>query len=47
LTGVSGGNAVAEKEIDIAYNVDGTIASIDRYLASQLVVEADYAYEGT
>ena len=40
-----GRNAVAEKEIDIAYNADSTIASIDRYLDSQLVVEGDYSYD--
>ena len=40
--GVTGGNAVAEKEIDIAYNSDDSISSLSRYLDGQLVVTADY-----
>ena len=43
--GVTGGNAVAQKEIDITYSDAGQIASIDRYQDGQLAVEADYSYD--
>jgi RHS repeat-associated protein len=43
--GVSGGDAVAEKEIDIVYNDDNTIAEINRYQDGQLVVTGDYSYD--
>jgi fibronectin-binding autotransporter adhesin len=43
--GVTGGNAVAEKEIDFAYDDDGLLLSIDRYENGQLTVEADYTYD--
>jgi len=38
--GVTGGNAVALKEITLAYNDAGQITSIDRYENGQLAVEA-------
>jgi len=44
--GVAGGNAVAEKRIELAYNEDGQLASIDRYQDGQLAVEGDYSYDG-
>jgi hypothetical protein len=43
--GVTGGNAVATKGIDITYNDASQIVSIDRYQDGQLAVEADYAYD--
>jgi uncharacterized delta-60 repeat protein/RHS repeat-associated protein len=43
--GVTSGNAVATKEIDLVYNDAGQIASIDRYQDGQLTVEADYSYD--
>ena len=43
--GVTGGNAVALKEIDLAYNTAGQIVSIDRYENGQLAVEGDYSYD--
>ncbi len=43
--GVTGGNAVALKEIDLAYNDAGQIVSIDRYENGQLAVEGDYSYD--
>jgi RHS repeat-associated protein len=44
-SGVSGGNMVAEKEIDLTYNSDGTFQSITRMLGSQTVVTGTYAYD--
>jgi len=44
-TSQSGGNAVAEKEIDLTYNEDNQVASITRSLDSELVVTADYDYD--
>ena len=41
--GVEGGNGVATKEIDIAYNDANQIVSIDRYQDGQLVVGGDYS----
>ncbi len=43
--GVEGGNAVAEKEIDLTYNDSGQLVSIDRYQDGQLAVEGDYSYD--
>ncbi len=43
--GIDGGNAVAEKQIDLAYNDAGQLVSVDRYLDGQLAVEADYSYD--
>jgi YD repeat-containing protein len=43
--GVTGGNAVAAKEIDLAYNDAGQLTSIDRYENGQLAVEGDYSYD--
>jgi RHS repeat-associated protein len=43
--GVTGGNAVAEKEITLAYNDAGQLLSIDRYENGQLAVEGDYSYD--
>ncbi len=45
--GQSGGNAVAEKEIDLSYNASGQVASVTRYLDGQLVVVADYEYDAS
>ncbi len=42
---VDAGNAVAEKQIDLAYNDAGQLVSVDRYLDGQLAVEADYSYD--
>ncbi len=43
--GVSGGDAVANKEIDLTYNSDGELATVDRYQDGQLAVEGDYTYD--
>ena len=43
--GVTGGNAVALKEIDLAYNTANQIVSIDRYESGQVAVEGDYSYD--
>ena len=43
--GVTGGNAVAAKQIDLAYDTSGQIVSIDRYENGQLAVEGDYSYD--
>jgi RHS repeat-associated protein len=45
VLGVSGGNMVAEKEIDLTYNADGTFSSITRMLGSSTVVTATYTYD--
>ena len=50
-SGVTGGNAVAEKRVDFAYNSAGQFTSIDRYKdldggSSNLVVETDFTYDG-
>ena len=39
--GVTGGNAVATKEIDLAYNAAGELTTVDRYENGQLAVEGD------
>ena len=45
----TGGNAVAQKEIDLTYNAAGQFQSIARYLGQgqdrQLVAETDYTYD--
>jgi len=43
--GADGGNAVAEKRIEFAYDDEGRIISIDRYQDDRLAVEADYTYD--
>jgi hypothetical protein len=43
--GIAGGNAVADVEVDLAYNEDNTLTSIDRYQESQLAVEGDFSYD--
>ena len=43
--GVSGGDAVANKEIDLTYNSDGELATVDRYEDGVLAVEGDYTYD--
>ena len=43
--GVTGGDTVANKEIDLTYNSAGELATVDRYQDGQLAVEGDYAYD--
>ena len=43
--GVESGNAVAAKEITLAYDDAGRLLSFDRYQDGQLVVEGDYSYD--
>jgi hypothetical protein len=43
--GIDGGNAVATKEIDLAYNDAGELTTVDRYQGGVLAVEADYTYD--
>jgi RHS repeat-associated protein len=43
--GVTGGDAVANKEIDLSYNADGELATVDRYQDGVLAVEGDYTYD--
>jgi len=43
--GVAGGNAVAEQRLELAYDAAGRLTSLDRYLAGQVAVEADYDYD--
>ncbi len=43
--GVTGGDAVANKEIDLTYNSDGELATVDRYEDGVLAVEGDYTYD--
>jgi hypothetical protein len=45
LVGTVPFNAVALKEIDIAYNDAGQIVSIDRYQDGVSAVEGDYSYD--
>src|SRR5438552_6985532 len=47
--GVTGGNSVADKRIDLAYNAAGQFDTIKRYAdlaASKLVVTSAYSYDG-
>jgi RHS repeat-associated protein len=44
-TGQPNGNAVANKQIDLAYRTDGQLATVCRYQDGQLAVEANYAYD--
>jgi RHS repeat-associated protein len=49
--GVQGGNTVAEKRVNFAYNAAGQFTSIDRYKdldggSGNLVVETDFVYDG-
>ena len=44
-TGTVPFNAVAEKEITLAYNSAGQVLTIDRYQDGQLAVEGDYSYD--
>jgi RHS repeat-associated protein len=43
--GVTGGDAVANKEIDLTYNDAGELATVDRYQDGVLAVEGDYTYD--
>jgi RHS repeat-associated protein len=43
--GVTGGDAVANKEIDLTYNSAGELATVDRYQDGVLAVEGDYTYD--
>jgi RHS repeat-associated protein len=43
--GVTGGDVVTNKEIDLAYNADGELATVDRYQDGVLAVEGDYTYD--
>jgi hypothetical protein len=50
-SGVQGGNTVAEKRVNFAYNAAGQFTSIDRYKdtsggSGNLVVETDFVYDG-
>ena len=47
--GATGGNSVAEKRIDLAYNSDSSFDAISRYAdlaATELVVTTNYLYDG-
>ena len=43
--GVTGGDAVANQEITLAYNQAGELTTVDRYQDGQLAVEGDYTYD--
>ena len=43
--GVTGGDAVANEQIDLAYNDDGELTTVDRYQDGVLAVEGDYTYD--
>jgi RHS repeat-associated protein len=43
--GVTGGDAVANKEIDLTYNAGGELATVTRYEDGVLAVEGDYTYD--
>jgi len=43
--GVSGGNAVADKRVDLAYDDWGSLSSLSRSLGSQLAVQSDFSYD--
>ncbi|MEQ8786495.1 MAG: Calx-beta domain-containing protein [Pirellulaceae bacterium] len=50
-TGVTGGNTVAEKRVDFAYNAAGQYTNVARYKdtdggSTHLVAETDYGYDG-
>jgi RHS repeat-associated protein len=47
---VTGGNAVADKRVDLAYNAAGQFTAINRYAnltGTQLVATSAYSYDGT
>ena len=44
-TGQSGGDAVANVEVDLTYNAAGQLATIDRYQGGQFVAESVYTYD--